>query len=76
MKANHKHDYQLSMVQYPDGSERYQLINVCKLCGFRRAVPFKMNLDRRPDGTFKWLCRAEDIRAKYGNIPIVEEGEK
>lgn len=36
MKANHKHDYQLSMVQYPDGSERYQLINVCipQSCAF------------------------------------------
>ncbi len=54
------------------GDNLYHLINVCTVCGYRREPPFKTCLDKRPDGTWKWLCRPEDIRAKYPGIKEVE----
>lgn len=69
-KSNHKHAYELCM--QPRGDGLYRLVNVCSICGYRREPPFKVNLTKRVDGSWKWLCRAEDIRALYPDIKEVE----
>ncbi len=65
-KSDHKHMYELCMEPMGDG--RYRLINVCTICGYRKVPPFKSQLDKRPDGTWMWLCHPEDIRRKYPDI--------
>ena len=71
-KSNHKHDYELCIQQCEPNTDRYRLINVCRLCGYRRDPPFKQHLDKRPDGSYFWLIRKADFIEKYGDIREVD----
>lgn len=69
-KADHKHDYELFYQSRGHGF--YRLLWVCRICGYRKDPPYKMNLVKRVGGTWQWLCRTEDILTKYPGIKEID----
>lgn len=69
-KSDHKHSYELC---YQDcGHGFYRLIQVCRICGLRKDPKYRLNLVKRCNGTWAWLCRKEEILEQYPGIREVD----
>lgn len=75
-KSNHKHDY-VKYVRYKGPSPtgpNYDVVSVCATCGKIRPLAFREHLLKAGNG-YVWLCRLEDIRKVFGDIPMLDAGD-
>lgn len=71
-KAKHKHFYAKYLRQTRKDPPRYSLVNICVICNREKEVPFKENLCKRSDGTWKWMTSVEDFEQIYGPLPRID----